>query len=517
MTLVCCIINTSSSPVPDFLMVGSSSSARTNTLMYPGKMGASCNFTPKPEKSKSSYGQAMGYTIPTALWFSKRKILRTIGRFWSLYSLYNAGCAATTWNWHSGNCKVAVSLSCVCTHRKRQQARWIVKCRLCGCLSLASRPLDAWSKFLLDHVSAGVWEVAPWKLSELEDFVRRPEFFQSLQCDHVWSARFTVAKIAIASSRSVWQLCVSCRLQCPVSGSIFVRQFLQATYMGLPKTEVTCDAKKQCVRRFYKQTLLHTHTHTFTTGEFYTKTLLHADACTHRRFYTQTLLHKHIHTQRLLHTEAFTHRRFYTQKLLHRETFTHRRFYTQTLSHTDAFTHKHFYAQRPDPWNRNFTSVLSDRTSFRAKAFRLDKRNRNFTSGFGDRTLFRAKRLRRIPQNRNFTSVFDVAIPQWDEDHHFGNYLMFSPWVQLYRKYCVSKAGNVKWFSNFIRVAPSFSFSSFLSPGSLGSQVRIPHLSGHCRASTASSGSQWALPGLNCELRISVGTAGPQPRGPKNT
>ena len=131
----------------------------------------------------------------------------------------------------------------------------------------------------------------------------------------------------------------------------------------------------------------------------------------------------------------------------------------------------------------------------------MDKRNRNFTSGFGDRTLFRAKRLRRIPQNRNFTSVFDVAIPQWDEDHHFGNYLMFSPWVKLYRKYCVSKAGNVKWFSNFIRVAPSFSFSSFLSPGSLGSQVRIPHLSGHCRASTASSGSQWALPDLNREAQ----------------
>ena len=230
-----------------------------------------------------------------------------------------------------------------------------------------------------------------------------------LSISPVWSARFTVAKIAISSSRSVWQLCVSCRLQCPVSGSIFVRQFLQATYMGLPKTEVTCDAKKQCVRRFYKQRLLHTHT--FTPGEFYTKTLLHADACTHRRFYTQTLLHKHIHTQRLLHTEAFTHRRFYTQKLLHRETFTHRRFYTQTLSHTDAFTHKHFYAQRPGPWNRNFTSVLCDRTSFRAKAFRLDKRNRNFTPVFGDRTLFRAKRLRRIPQNRNFTSVFDVQRP----------------------------------------------------------------------------------------------------------
>ena len=110
------------------------------------------------------------------------------------------------------------------------------------------------------------------------------------------------------------------------------------------------------------QTLLHIdaftnrrfYTHTFTPGEFYTKTLLQADTCTHRRFYTQTLLPKHIHTQRLLHTEAFTHRRFYTQKLVHRETFTHRR----TLLHTGAFTHKHFYAQRPHPWNRNFTAVF---------------------------------------------------------------------------------------------------------------------------------------------------------------
>ena len=61
---------------------------------------------------------------------------------------------------------------------------------------------------------------------------------------------------------------------------------------------------------------------------FYTQTLLHTEAFTHKHFYTQTLF-----TQTPLHTEAFTHRRLYTRTL-----FTHRRFYTQTLSHTETFT-----------------------------------------------------------------------------------------------------------------------------------------------------------------------------------
>ena len=41
------------------------------------------------------------------------------------------------------------------------------------------------------------------------------------------------------------------------------------------------------------------------------------------------------YTQTLLHTEAFTHRSFYTQRLLHTEDFTQ-----QTLLHTDGFTHR---------------------------------------------------------------------------------------------------------------------------------------------------------------------------------
>ena len=206
------------------------------------------------------------------------------------------------------------------THRKRQQARWIVKYQLCGCLSLALRPLDAWSKFLLDHVSAGVWEAArAWRFCLST---------RILSISPVWSARSTVAKIAISSSRSVWQLCVSCRLQCPVSGSIFVRQFLQAAYIGLPKR------------------LLHTdvlHKEASTHRSFNMQTLLHIDAFKHRRFYRQTLLHKHLHTQRLLHTDAFTRRHFYTQTLLHTDTFTQTHSHAKTVTHTHAFRHRHIH------------------------------------------------------------------------------------------------------------------------------------------------------------------------------
>ena len=110
-------------------------------------------------------------------------------------------------------------------------------------------------------------------------------------------------------------------------------------------------------RSFYTQKLWHTDA--VTHRSFYTQMLLHTDTFTHRRFYThrsfytQTLLHTPFYTQTLLHTDAFTHRRSYTQTL-----FTHRCFYTQKLSHTEAFTHKHFHTQRPDPWNRTFTSIL---------------------------------------------------------------------------------------------------------------------------------------------------------------
>ena len=94
-------------------------------------------------------------------------------------------------------------------------------------------------------------------------------------------------------------------------------------------------------RRFYTQTLLHTDA--FTHRRFYTQTLVRTNALTRRRFYTQTydfthrpcdtFTHRRFYTQTLLHTGAFTHRRF--------DTFTHRRFYTQTLLHTDV----RFYTQ----------------------------------------------------------------------------------------------------------------------------------------------------------------------------
>ena len=156
---------------------------------------------------------------------------------------------------------------------------------------------------------------------------------------------------------------------------------------------------------------------------FYTLTLLHTDAFTHRRFYTQTHLH----------TDAFTHRHFYTEHTeAFKQTLLHRRFYT------DAFTHRSFdtqhtealYTQKKiailpqflaidphfvrkgckrEPGNRNSTSVFDDRTSFRAKGLRRTSWNRNFTSVFDDRTSFRAKGLRGTTWTRTFTSVFDAA------------------------------------------------------------------------------------------------------------
>ena len=173
-------------------------------------------------------------------------------------------------------------------------------------------------------------------------------------------------------------------------------------------------------RRLYTQTLLHTdafYTQTlFTNRRFDTQTHLHTDAFTHRGFYTQTLFtHRRFDTQTLLHTDAFTHKRFYTntfthkhfytQTLLHTDAFTHRdfytqrRFYTQKLLHTDAFTHRRFYTQTKGLlWhrkNRNFTSVSTDRPSFRAKGLLRHRKNCNFTSVFADRPSFRAKGLLR--------------------------------------------------------------------------------------------------------------------------
>ena len=72
---------------------------------------------------------------------------------------------------------------------------------------------------------------------------------------------------------------------------------------------------------------------------------------THRNFYTQTLLqkavaHRSFYTEKPLHRAAFTRRSIYTEKPLHTDAFIHRRFCTQTLLHTGAFPHESFYTRK---------------------------------------------------------------------------------------------------------------------------------------------------------------------------
>ena len=62
------------------------------------------------------------------------------------------------------------------------------------------------------------------------------------------------------------------------------------------------------------------------------------------------------------------------------------------------------FVQR-NPQNTNFTSVIHDRTSFRAKGLPLTTQKRNVSSVFDARTSFSAQGLQWTPQNRSFTSV----------------------------------------------------------------------------------------------------------------
>ena len=132
------------------------------------------------------------------------------------------------------------------------------------------------------------------------------------------------------------------------------------SYTHFPKSSAPSFRGCEETRRFYTETLLHTAA--FTHRHFYTETLVHTGTFTHRRFYTQTLdtfTHRGFYTQTLLHTDTFTHRRIYTQTLLHTEAFTHRRVYTQKLLHS-VFDIKHMMASSSvAKVCRHFTSEVS--------------------------------------------------------------------------------------------------------------------------------------------------------------
>ena len=121
-------------------------------------------------------------------------------------------------------------------------------------------------------------------------------------------------------------------------------------------TETLLHTEAFTHRHFYTQTLSHRdvfYAHTDVFSHAHTRTLLHTDPFTHILFYTETLLHikvythRSLYTQTLLQTDIFTRRPFYTQTRLHAEAFTPRRFSTQTLLHTDSRTHRRSYRQNP--------------------------------------------------------------------------------------------------------------------------------------------------------------------------
>ena len=350
MTLVCCIMNTSSPPVPDFLMVGSSSSARTSTLMYPGKMGASCNFTPKPEKSKSSYGRAMGYTIPTALWYNRNK---------TSSQLYISSIQLAIKQPFSRSCWAPASLR----RAPRSCKSWTKQLRLirCSCCS-AKDNMQEW---------AASWRCELWVTEccttrsdraaddVLSPFTHRPFYTPTL----LHTCEFWVLHISVNSTDTFTHL-------------PFYTQTLWHTY---DFTHI----------RFYTQTLWCKDA--FTHRDFYTQKLLHTDTFTHRHFDTQKLLHtEHFDKQRLLYTKAFTHRALLhtdalTQRTLSQtETFTHKSFYTQNnfthrrfdtqkLLHTKTFTHKSFYTQNTFTHIRFNTQTLLHTYALTHRSFNTQK------------------------------------------------------------------------------------------------------------------------------------------------
>ena len=126
----------------------------------------------------------------------------------------------------------------------------------------------------------------------------------------------------------------------------------------------------------------------------------------------------------LLHRDAFTHKRFYTQTLFHRNTFTQRQFYTllRTTKLAQGTSQYYFrttklaqstsqYKLAPNyvPVLLRTTKLAQSTSEFKFRTTKLAQstsrttsyykpctkyvKNRNFTSVLDDRTSFRAKGL----------------------------------------------------------------------------------------------------------------------------
>ena len=105
-------------------------------------------------------------------------------------------------------------------------------------------------------------------------------------------------------------------------------------------------------RIFYTAFFAHIHF-----VSFFTRTLWHAEAFTHRSFWALKLLHeavffdagalicRSLYTQKFLHTDAFWKMFYCAEKLLQTDAFTHRSFCTQCFFLHRSFSQNGFYTE----------------------------------------------------------------------------------------------------------------------------------------------------------------------------
>ena len=168
-----------------------------------------------------------------------------------------------------------------CKMRKKILKMWRgedVKRRRCYDMKIWGYDVERWAREDLGFDGGvKIWRDGDVRMRKKILKMLRGEDAKRWRCEHVkmWGWR----------CKDVWQ-------------TVTLRRPFAQTLLG---TDPFTHKRFYTHRRFYTRTFLHTTA--FTHRSFYTQTLLHTDPFTHRPFYTQTLLH----------TDAFTHRCLHTQ------------------------------------------------------------------------------------------------------------------------------------------------------------------------------------------------------------